>query len=204
MRMRHQYRVDSQSGGRPANHRQSGFTLIEVMIASAILGIGMLTISYAFLQSVQTNKLSKSYTSMVMMVNDWMERLQGVERIQAEAVFGGWPGCGAAGQNFRAFINTDTSVPGSGVGPGQALLLPPRLDSGNFAVAGQGVIVSYNVSAYCPENRRSGAASNKIPNGYRVEGTAFLVSDVTAGVGNYEVLSSHSVSFMFFDRPPNF
>lgn len=185
--------------------RERGFTLIEVMVATALIGIGVLTVTLALMQSIRSNQISKDMTSMVNMIEDWTERLQGIPRAQATVLFGPWGNtCENETQNFRNLINVDESQPGSGA-LGYQTLLAPKLGPGvlNPVNGGPGVIVAYDLDAYCPPSRREGATSATTPNTYRLTGRAFLVKNVAAGSGNYEIITSQFLRFVFTDRPPS-
>ena len=66
---------------------------------------------------------------------------------------------------------------------------------------GTGVVVAYDLDAYCPPARRGKAASPEISNTYRLVGRAFLVEDVDPGGNPYSIISSQDLSLIFSDRP---
>jgi len=62
-----------QHHGRPAN---SGFTIIEALIAAAVLAVGMLGNATMLLHSLQTNRLALQRTQAVAMAADMADRIR--------------------------------------------------------------------------------------------------------------------------------
>ena len=184
-----------------ARRAGAGFTLIEVMVAMGVIAIGTFTVSLALIQSVRSNKQANSYSKMVALVTDWTERLQGLPRTEAEDAFGTWPGCGI--DEYESVVtNPDLTQPGTGDPDQGYATLADRFDEDDpDAPEGSGVLVSFDLAAYCPPARQGKAASPDIANTYRLVGRAFLVEDVNASAGNYRVITSQDISLIFSDRP---
>lgn len=184
---------------RGGDHVRAGFTLMEVMVAMGVIAIGTLTVSLALVQSIKSNRVADAFSQMVALVNDWTERLQGLPRPEAELVFPGWPGCGGAGGSDYVPIITGTPLDVPNTGAGYTTLVSDF--DGGGVLDGHGVIVAYNLDAYCPPARRGKAASPDISNTYRLVGRVFLVEDVAPGSNPYSVITSQDLSLIFSDRP---
>lgn len=185
---------------RSGSHPRSGFTLMEVMVAMAVIAIGTLTVSLALVQSIRSNQVANAYSQMVALVNDWTERLQGIPRADANTVFPAWPGCQAAIGNEYVGIITGTPLDAPDTGEGYTTLVSDFGNNGKLD--GSGVVVAYNLQAYCPPARQGRAASPEVSNTYRLVGRAFLVEDVDPGTNPYQVISIQDLSLIFSDRPP--
>jgi len=64
--------------GRQA-HRQSGFTLIEIMIAMFVLAVGLLGAAGVATTVINGNALSKKITTATTLAQDKMEELKGTD-----------------------------------------------------------------------------------------------------------------------------
>ncbi|MCB0220400.1 MAG: prepilin-type N-terminal cleavage/methylation domain-containing protein [Chrysiogenetes bacterium] len=180
-------------------HARAGFTLMEVMVAMAVIAIGTLTVSLALVQSIKSNRVANAYSIMVALINDWTERLQGIPRTEAGIVFPAWPGCIAAGGSDYVSIINGTPLDTPNTGTGYTTLVSDF--AGGGVLDGTGVVVAYDLDAYCPPARRGKAASPEISNTYRLVGRAFLVEDVDPGGNPYSIISSQDLSLIFSDRP---
>ncbi len=185
---------------------RAGFTLMETMIAIAILGFGVLNISLMFLTANQQNKTSRAYTNLVALVNDYTERLSGLSRVDATAVFGAFPGCAgvdptfvndpAAGPGFVIIDNSldlNATVPTTGA-PFLTAISPDAGPGGQ-----EGIFINYRLYGYCTASRVSGTISPLEPNSYLMIGKAYLVNDINLPAG-YQTVASHGFNFIFADR----
>ena len=66
-------------------HAINGFTLVEVMVATAVLALGSVMIFEAFFRSADANDFSRSYLSMIPQMEEKMWRAQDSIRIFGEA-----------------------------------------------------------------------------------------------------------------------
>lgn len=68
--------------------RESGFTIIEAMIALAILAFGVLAVSAAQLAALKSSRSSRSLTEAMYLAEQQMELFYGMSRAEAQAVLG--------------------------------------------------------------------------------------------------------------------
>lgn len=195
--------------GTPAAKRKAGrdgFTLMETMIAIAILGFGVLNISLMFLTATRQNRTSRAFTNLVSLVNDYTERLQGLNRANSTAVFGAFPNCTGVDPNAVAdpeagpgFVIIDNSLDLAGQKPttGAPFVTALSPDAGAGGVGG--IFINYRLYAYCPASRTSGVASTEEPNSYMMIGKAYLVNDVNLPP-TVEIIAAHRFNIVFADR----
>lgn len=86
-----------------------GFTLVEVLVASAILATALIALAGAFAMGVKQNGVAKEETVMAAFAQDKMEQLKRLSWAQLQALFtdgsGGDPNCvdlGADGSCYAA------------------------------------------------------------------------------------------------------
>ena len=58
------------------NRKQSGFTLVEVMVALVVTSVGMLGIGLLYIESLKSNHMSISYTVAVTLAADMADRIR--------------------------------------------------------------------------------------------------------------------------------
>ena len=69
-----------------------GFTLLEVMVAMAILSIGLVSIMGLFSSGLRSASLSQSYTLATMLARQKMEEIASQQEIRAETLGGDFEG----------------------------------------------------------------------------------------------------------------
>ena len=58
------------------NRKQSGFTLVEVMVALVVMAVGMLGIAALYIESLRSGHMSVSYTTAVTLTADMADRIR--------------------------------------------------------------------------------------------------------------------------------
>ena len=61
---------------RAAKRNNSGFTLVEVMVALVVLGVGMLGIAALYIESMRSGQTSVSYTNAVTLAAGMADRIR--------------------------------------------------------------------------------------------------------------------------------
>ena len=75
----HIKKMNSGKSRTMSKHGQKGFTIIEVMVAVAILSIGLLGITSMQMSAIRGNKLSDDITCALTLAEDKMEELLGLD-----------------------------------------------------------------------------------------------------------------------------
>lgn len=74
--LKYSERMESMINISKNSKRQSGFTLIEVMVAMLLLSIGMLMLLPMMVVSMQSNNLARGFTDSSMLIKQKMEDLK--------------------------------------------------------------------------------------------------------------------------------
>jgi len=83
---------------RPPHTRQTGFTLIEVMVSLVVLAIGMLGIAAMYIEGLRSGHMAVSYTNAVTLAADMADRIR-ANRAGVINYVGAGAGAGTAGAN---------------------------------------------------------------------------------------------------------
>lgn len=71
--------MKNRKAGKRVNPGDTGFTLVEIMIAICILGVGLLAVANMQTNSVYSNSLSGNTTAALTLAEDMMEDLLGMD-----------------------------------------------------------------------------------------------------------------------------
>lgn len=103
--------MDRTAAGRPAS--QSGFSLVETMIAGAILGVVLIAILSMFILGGQFVKSGKELTKATGLGIEMMEDFRRLDFDSAYKVIGG--GCGETTRSWRSEIGSWNDPPNIGI-----------------------------------------------------------------------------------------
>jgi len=76
----------------PIPHQRPGFTLLEVVVASAILAIGTVAVLEAITRSLQAGQMSHEHTRAVMLAEGKMAELRSLPQLDSGALEGAFAG----------------------------------------------------------------------------------------------------------------
>ncbi len=91
------------------NRHESGLTLVEMLIAVALLGIILLGIAPLFIASVRSNYAANEYTSIHNLARDRLEQLLNLPVTDPQLTVGVHPTTGAPPNELPAFLPDPTT-----------------------------------------------------------------------------------------------
>jgi prepilin-type N-terminal cleavage/methylation domain-containing protein len=86
------------------DRRQAGLTLVEMLIAVALLGIVLLGIAPLFIASVRSNYAGNEYTSIHNLARDRLEQLMNLPVNDPQLTVGVHPGTGTPPNELAAYL----------------------------------------------------------------------------------------------------
>lgn len=84
-----------------------GFTLIETLVATAILVSGLVAVAYLFTYSIRTNMMTEQQTSATLLLYNKMEELRGTSYLSLTA--GGGLDASSPTTNYWDYVTIGTS-----------------------------------------------------------------------------------------------
>lgn len=94
----------------PKHGRQAGFTLVEILVAAAILGTSLLAIASLFVGGIQRNAIAKEETVMAAFAQDRLEELR---RVPAGGLEGFFSTTGNSNDSCQGLCTTPTCANGA-------------------------------------------------------------------------------------------